>query len=586
MNQDRVQRRLAAILAADVVGYSRLMGADEQGTLERLKSLRAEVLDAETDKHAGRIVKTTGDGFLIEFASAVDAVQCAIAVQKGTAAREADAPDDRRIRLRIGINLGDIIVDGDDIFGDGVNVAARLEGISEPDGIRISAAVHEQVKAKLDAGFEDLGPFDLKNIAEPVRVFAVGGAAVAAAARPGADAMFARPAIAVLPFANMSGDPEQEYFADGLTEDIITALSLWRSFPVIARNSTFAYKGQNPDIRKVGEELGARYVLEGSVRKSGSRVRVTGQLIDAETGHHVWAERLDRELEDIFDLQDELAARIAATVAPEIERAESERTTRKPPGSMDAWDHVQRGFSHLDAYSKDGNVRAREAFEAAIAIDPDYGRAFAGVSLSHSRDLLFEFTDSRAETIALAIAAAERAVALDQSDSAAHAVLSVAYMWPGRFQNVIAEGRRAVELNPNNAFARSIFGTALDSVGEADNGIRELEISLQLNPQDPQSHIFMNTIARAHLIARRHEDTVLWARKALERRANFPHALHLLASALGHLGRADEARQALDQCEAAQPDFVARRASWQPYRDAADNEHIHAGIRLAEWTQA
>ena len=587
MNEGRVQRRLAAILAADVVGYTRLMGVDEAGTLARLKTLLAEVLEPEIAAHQGRIVKTTGDGVLVEFASAVDAVQSALAMQPALAARNAGVADGQRIEFRIGVNLGDIIVDGDDIHGDGVNVAARLEGIADPGGIRISGAVYDQVKSKLEAGFEDLGAHELKNVAEPVRVYAVGAARGADPEPSAAEAMFTRPAIAVLPFANMSGDPEQDYFADGLTEDVITALSLWKSFPVIARNSTFAYKGQTPDIRKVGEELGARYVLAGSVRKSGNRVRVTGQLIDAETGHHVWAERLDRELDDIFDLQDELTARIAATVAPEIDRAEGARTTRKPPDSMDAWDHMQRGFSHLDAFSKDGNALAREAFDAALAIDPSYGRAHTGISLNHSRDILLEFAVSRDDAIALAFAAAERAVALDHSDSAAHAVLSIANMWPGRFENVIAEGRRAVELNANNAFARGILGSALDSVGETEDGIRELELSLQLNPQDPQNHIFINTIARAHLIARRYEEAADWSRKALDRRSNFPHAHYVLASALGHLDRADEAaRRALDQCEEIQLGFVARRATWQPYRDAADNKHILDGVQKAGRTPA
>ena len=282
-----------------------------------------------------------------------------------------------------------------------------------------------------------------------------------------------------------------------------------------------------------------------------------------------------------------MTARIAATVAPEIDRAEGARTTRKPPDSMDAWDYVQRGLSLLFTYqSKEGNAEARVAFEAARDIDPNYGRAHTGISLSHSHDLLMEFADSRDEAVAGALEAGERGVALDQANSSAHATLSVANMWPGRFDIVIAEGRRAVELNPNNAFARGILGTALDSVGETDNGIRELELSQQLNPQDPANQIFINTIARAHLIARRHEDAAEWARKSIDRRSSFPHAYYTLASALGHLGRAEEARRALDQCEEIQPGFVARRATWQPYRDAADNEHIHDGIQKAEWTQA
>jgi adenylate cyclase len=583
MAEERVQRRLAAILAADVVGYSRLMGADEVGTLARFKVLRAEVIDPRTAAHGGRTVKTTGDGILVEFASAVDAVQSAIKVQGALTEREADLPEAEQIALRIGINLGDVIVEDDDIFGDGLNVAARLESTADPGGIRISAAVYDQVKTKIEAGFEDLGKHDLKNIAEPVRIYSVGDAPAARSVKAADEAMFQRPVIAVLPFQNMSGDPDQEYFADGLTEDIITALSLWRSFPVIARNSTFVYKGRSVDIQEVGRALGARYVLEGSVRRAGSRVRVTSQLIDTESAHHVWAERLDRELVDVFDLQDELTARIAGTVAPELERAEAERSVRRPPSDMDAWDYVQRGFSFIDELSADGNARAREMFDKALEIDPRYSRALSGLSLSHSRDLLLEFATSREDAVARAIDTAERAVASDQSDSLAHSLLSVANMWPGRLDVVIREGRRAVELNPNNAFAHGILGTALDSAGETVDGIRELELALQLNPQDSQNHVFINTIARAHLISRRYDLAVEWALKSIQSRSDFPHAHHILASALGHLGQVDEAITALQACEKIQPGFVARRGDWRPYRDDADNQHIFDGIRKTGW---
>jgi len=320
MAEERVQRRLAAITAADVVGYSRMMGQDEVGTLARLKSLRAEFLHPKTEEYGGRIVKTTGDGTLIEFPSAVDALQHAADVQHELARRNAALPERERILLRMGINLGDIMVDGDDIHGDGVNVASRLEGLAEPGGICVSAMVYEGVRNKLDLEFHDLGEKALKNIAEPVRVYSVklGNKSAPEKTVSGSEAIFRRPAVAVLPFENLSGDPDQDYFADGLTEDVITALSFWRSFPVIARNSTYAYKGKSPDIRTVGQELGARYVVEGSVRKAGNRVRVTAQLINSENGHHVWAERFDRQIDDIFDLQDELSQRIAATVAPEL----------------------------------------------------------------------------------------------------------------------------------------------------------------------------------------------------------------------------------------------------------------------------
>jgi adenylate cyclase len=349
MAEERIQRRLAAILAADVVGYSRLMGDDEAGTLERLKSMRRDVLDPKVTEYGGRIVKLMGDGALVEFPSAVDAVEYAIDTQQILSGLNKILPEQSRIEFRMGINLGDIIVEGDDIYGDGVNIAARIEGIAEPGGICVSAMIYEGVRGKLEVEFSDMGDQSLKNIAAPVHVYNVQLSARERTDDTGtaSEALFRRPAVAVLPFENMSGDPEQEYFADGLTEDIITALSLWRSFPVIARNSTAAYKGQSPDIRKVGEELGARYVIEGSVRKSGNRVRVTAQLINSETGHHVWAERYDRDLADIFDLQDELSRHIAATVAPELEFSQTVRTRTKTPQNLNAWELVQRGYDHV-----------------------------------------------------------------------------------------------------------------------------------------------------------------------------------------------------------------------------------------------
>ena len=346
MAEERVERKLAAILAADVAEYSRLMGEDEVGTRARFNAHLDELIEPAIASGRGRIVKTTGDGLLVEFASVADAVQCAVEIQKGMAERNVDEPNDRRMEFRIGVNLGDVIIEGDDIHGDGVNVAARLEGVAEPGGICISGAVHESVRNKLDVVFVDLGEQSVKNIADPVRVFraSLDGVRRKSDASAEADAIFRRPAVAVLPLKNLSGDPDQEYFTDGLTEDIITALSLWRSFPVIARNSTFSYKGQSPDIRKVGEELGARFVIEGSVRKAGNRIRVTVQLIDAETGHHVWAERFDRELDDIFALQDEITQRVAATVEPELGRFEQKRLAAKHPTSLDAWDYCQRGM--------------------------------------------------------------------------------------------------------------------------------------------------------------------------------------------------------------------------------------------------
>ncbi len=590
MTDREVQRKLAAILVADMVGFSRLMATDETGTLAGLQEHRREIIDPKIGEYGGRIVKLIGDGMLAEFLSVVDAVQCAIDIQNAMARRNVDRPDDRRFEFRIGVNLGDVIVVEDDIYGDGVNVAARLEGLAEPGGICVSRAARDQIRDKMNVSLVDLGEVEVKNIPRPVRAFKIDLRLDQAAAEPGLAAQVPetpvhdKPSIAVLPFDNMSGDPEQEYFADGLTEDIITALSLWRSFPVIARNSTFAYKGQSPDIRLVAKELGARYVLEGSVRTGGQRVRITAQLVDAATGHHVWAEKFDRKLEDIFELQDEITERIVATISPELERAEQKRSAAKAPTSLTAWDYYHRGMSLIYKSTKEDNIKARGMFDRAVELDPNYGQAHSGLSFSHTRDLLLEFSDSRDDSISAALRTARQAVACDDTDAFAHVLLAIANMWPGEFDLAIAEAERAVELNPNSAFARLILGTALDNAGRSGEGILEIERSLQLNPRDPQVHISCNTLARAQLNAQKYEEAVACARKALSVRSDFPHAFYLLASALGHLGRLDEARKALAECERLQPGFVQKRAQWQPYRDAANNEHIHEGVRKGQQT--
>jgi TolB-like protein len=343
------------------------------------------------------MVKLMGDGALVEFASAVDAVRCAVHVQRAVTEAQAVAPDDRRIAFRIGINVGDVIADGEDLYGEGVNVAARLEALAEPGGICVSGLVRDSVRNNLDAVFVDLGERRVKNIAEPVRVFRIDvgqGPRATPALAPEIESILERPAVAVLPFVNLSGDPGKDYFADGLTEDLITALARWRWFPVIARNSTFAYKGQSRDVRRVASELGARYVLEGSVRKSGNRLRVTAQLIDAKTGHHVWAERYDRGLVDMFDVQDEITELIAGIIAPELERAERKHPVEASKRNLDAWDYLKRGMSQLYTYTKEGNVRARELLERAVEIDPNYARAHAAIAISHFTDVRWGFTAS------------------------------------------------------------------------------------------------------------------------------------------------------------------------------------------------
>ena len=372
---------LTAILAADVAGYSRLIGADEEGTLAQLKAFRKTLVDPTIAKHRGRIVKTTGDGMLVEFASAVDAARCAVEVQRGMAGENTEIPQAKRIEFRIGIHLGDIIIDDNDIFGDGVNIAARLESIAVPGGISISRAVHDQVRDRINVCFDDKGEIALKNIARPVQVFAISGAkesktTVSPESKP-ALALPDKPSIAVLPFTNMSGDPEQDYFADGMAEDIITALSHFKALFVIARNSSFTYKGRAVDVKQVGRELGVRYVLEGSVRKAENRVRITGQLVDTATGAHLWADRFDGGLGDIFDLQDQVTESVVGAIAPAVEKAEIERAKRKPTESLDAYALYLRGLARFYQYaSRQANDEALRLFNSAIELDPDFASAY------------------------------------------------------------------------------------------------------------------------------------------------------------------------------------------------------------------
>ena len=565
MAEQRAQRRLAAILAADVVGYSRLMRADEAGTLAQLKTLRKELLDPKITEYGGRVVKTTGDGILIEFPSAVDAVQHAVDVQSAMAQRNASVPIDRR------------------------NVAARLEGLAEPGGVCVSGSIYEQVRDKVRIGFEDLGDQQVKNIDRPIQAYRIDvGAQVILQEEvfpPEADAEFLeRPALAVLPFENLSGDPEQAYFVDGLTEDIITALSLWRSFPVIARHSTFVYKGEAVNIQEVGRELGARYVLEGSVRKAGDRVRVTAQLIAADTGHHVWAERFDRQFEDIFDLQDDLTQKIAAIVAPELERVEDNRLKATRPQNLDAWHLVQRGNALLDEYTKESNLRAREMFGEALKLDPTYSRAYSGLSFTYARALMSGYEISREAAIDKALEAARQAVALDGSDSFAHTALGISLFWKGPHEDAILSFQRAVELNPSHGYARASLGGLLELTGRTEEGISLMEDGLRLNPNAPNTMHINSFLARAYIQARRYEKAVEWARRAIHLKPEFPDAHYLLAVSLAHLDRYEEARAALDQCERVQPGFVASRGEWRPYeQDSAANEHILDGFCKAGW---
>jgi adenylate cyclase len=582
-----LERRLVAILAADVVGYSRLMGVDEVGTLVQLKSLRKELVQPKIAERKGRIVKLMGDGLLAEFPSVVEAVQCAVDIQQSMIGREAEAPEERRIRLRIGINLGDIIVEGSDIYGDGVNVAARLEALADPGGICISGSVFDQVKGKVDLDFADLGARQVKNIDRPVRVYRValesteadGDARRAAAAGPIDPDLRQKPAIAVLPFENMSGDPEQAYFSDGLAEDLITALSHWRSFPVVARNSTFSFKGQQLRVERIAEELGARYILEGSVRKAGKRLRITAQLIDAKSGHHVWAERFDRQLEDVFDIQDEITNRIAAIIVPELERFERKRSTVTRTEDLNAWDYYLRGMETFHDETCEGTAASIRMFQSAVDLDANYCDAWARLGWGYGRFVMFKCADDRDGALRLGFEASRRAVALDNGSAVAHMALGECHIWAEETDLGLAEAQIALELNPNFAIAGMSVGNRLDLVGETKKGIAQMEQSLALNPRDPNRWRYMAYLSRAYVSLGEYQCAADWARKAALLRPDLAEALFRCAVCVAHLDELDEAKALLDRCRAIDPNYLPRMAGWRPYANQERNDHLLSGLR-------
>jgi adenylate cyclase len=560
MDEARVDRRLAAIFAGDIAGYSRLMGVDEEGTLSQLKAHRKELVDPKITEHRGRIVKTTGDGMLVEFVSVVDAVRCAVEIQRGMAERNANVSAATCIQFRIGINVGDIISDNNDIFGDGVNVAARLEALAEPGDILVSRNVFDQVRDKLSFGFDDMGEQTVKNIARPIGVhrvslienatpIMVNGAAVAAKTEvSSAD----RPAIAVLPFANMSGDPEQEYFADGISEDIITGLSKLRWFFIIARNSSFIYKGNAVDIKRVARELGVRYVLEGSVRKSGNRVRITTQLIDAATGNHIWADRYDGELTDIFELQDEITRKVVAAIEPKLLEAEAIRSQNRSSKDVGAWDLVMHANSLLWRQTKAGTDAAITMLTSATERYPDYAPGYSMLAFA----LLFRAIPggvSGSRDVKDAAALATRAIELDDNDPWAHLSLGYAEFLMRRTEQAIEECKRALAINPNFAAAHGYLGNALAFDGQIDQAILHSELSLRMSPHDPQNAIFNVGLAAAHYLAGRYAEAVGCARKAVQQRSGWPPAHRIYCASLAQAGQLDEARTALSRLREMQP---------------------------------
>jgi TolB-like protein/class 3 adenylate cyclase len=565
-------RRLAAILAADVAGYSRLMGADEEGTHERLQTHFRELVNPKIAEHRGRAVKNTGDGLLAEFQSVVDAVRCAVEIQRGMIDREPEVPDERRIRFRIGVNLGDVIVEEHDIFGDGVNVAARLEALAEPGEICVSRVVRDQVRDRLDYTFEDLGEQQIKNITRPVRVYRVRDPAATveepARSSPQTLPLPDKPSIAVLPFQNMSGDREQEYFVDGIVEEITTAISRLPWLFVIARNSSFTYKGRAVDVKQVASELGVRYILEGSVRKAGNRVRITGQLVDTASGTHIWADRFDAALDDIFELQDAVASSVVGAIEPKLRQSEIERAIRKPTGRLDVWDLYLRALALRYQFTEESVRAAIILLERALAIDPAYAPAAAmiGFCRVHQRAHRLGGVSNAevAEAVRLAKCAMEAGKADPDALWMAGYTLSYFAHEHGTAANAIG---RAMMLNPNSAHAWQAAGFVSVMQSRPDAAIEAFEHAMRLSPLDPFLRAFTMGMALAHFAAGRYADCMEWADRTLQEEPRHLPAMHFRAACCALLGGIREARDWIDRALQLETGFTIARlkASTLPF---------------------
>jgi adenylate cyclase len=575
-------RRLAAILAADVAGYSRLMGADEEGTHERLRAHLRDLVDPKIEEHRGRIVKNTGDGMLAEFASVVDALRCATEVQAGMTARNAAVSADKRIEFRIGLHQGDVVIEEDDIFGDAVNVAARLEGLAEPGGICVSARVRGDASGKLDLAFEDMGQQQLKNIARPLRVYHVRVDLVSEAAGSVLPSLTLpdKPSIAALPFQNMSDDPEQEYFADGMVEEIITALSRVRWLFVIARNSSFAYKGKSPDLRQVGRELDVRYVLEGSVRRAGNRVRITAQLIEAATGAHLWADRFDGSLEDVFELQDKVAANVAGVIEPALQAAEIRRSIARPTNDLTAYHLYLRAIAPTRSGERDKEryFEALDLLGKAIQLDPRYGTALAFAAFCHMAVHNAGWTKDADADRRQGIDLARRALRVAGDDPG---VLGLVARVLGYFGEDLAPAisliDRALELNPNFARGWEWSGWLRLWAGEPDVGIGHFETSMRLDPLHGRADPYLG-IGMGHFFARRFEDAAASLLLSLQEGPGWVPTYRFLASCYAHMGRLDQAREAVGRLQALTNELVPSATNW---RNPEHREFYLSGLRLA-----
>ncbi len=582
-----MERRLAAILAADVVGYSRLIRADEEGTIAALKALRADLIDPKLAEHNGRIVKLMGDGMLVEFASVVDAVRAAVETQEAVTEHNAGLPENKRIEFRVGVNLGDVVIDGDDIHGDGVNVAARLENHAEPGGICVSGKVYEEVRDRTELPFEDLGEQEFKNIDRPVRVWrwvADGSAAVVSRQADEPLPLPDKPSIAVLPFTNMSGDPEQEYFSDGITEDIITNLSRFRDLFVIARNSTFAYKGKAVKIQDVSRDLGVSYVLEGSVQRSSDRVRITAQLIDGHTGGHLWSERYDRQLDDIFEVQDEVVEMIVGTLASgyggRLRKAWQRQARGSGTQSAQAFDFFMRGMDLFDRWTKEDTRTARECFEGAIQLDPNYAKAYAKAAWSHLEDAIQGWSEDYEGCLAKGLKFANKAIECEDEEPWGHWALAGYYLYTLRHDLAISEIRRATDLNPNDADILTDVGLFLSYAGTTEEALEFAHKGMRLNPHYPEWYLMQ--LGQIFFDARQYEESVA----TFESLRSVETIFSCLYRAASHaaLRHTDEAQKAIGRVLELDPQATLQKwtsAKMAPYKDPKDLEHFRENLRNA-----
>lgn len=587
MTDVRFKRKLAAILSADVKGYSRLMGEDEEATIRTLTEYREALSEKVAFRH-GRVVDSPGDNVLAEFGSVVDAVKCAVEIQKAIGERNATLSENRRMLFRIGVNLGDIVEEEGRIYGEGVNIAARLEGLAEGGGVCISNSVYDQVKNKLPFGFEYTGEHAVKNITEPVRVYKVGveGDATGFESSKRLD-LPDKPSLAVLPFANISGDPEQDYFSDGLTEEIITALSKISEIFVIARNSSFIYKGKSVKVQQVSRDLGVQYVLEGGVRKAGSRLRITAQLIDATTGNHLWAERYDRELEDIFDLQDEITQRIVVALQVELTRGEQARVWHKSSHNLEALGHASKAVDLFERFTKEDNAKARDLFEQAARLDAKYAFAWTYLAWTYWVDAAYGFSSSPSERIEKALELAKKSITMDDTQPDVHALWSTIYLGQGQYEKAIEAGERALELGPNNACNTAVLAQIMYFAGRGKEAIGLMEKAMRLSPYHP--HWYLGILALAYITAERYEEAFEIAQQQFDlvkKRGIFGMGLitsHLiLAEVHVHLGREEEARKHAKEVLRIAPGFSMEEFSKSTfYQDPSHLENRLDALRKA-----